>query len=147
MQRRVCVRWSSEGGGGEDGKSSEGGGGEDGKSSEGGGGEDGKGQKRSGVVETFLRNVQQGLRRNQEMQESLKGLREERERMERSYVLQRWREQLGESWEGVREGGRRGWELVRRGWGRTREGLDKVCHVLSPAIYITSLWPDCVRSE
>ena len=103
----MCVRWSS---GGE----------------EGGEERSGKNKRRIGFVENFLSNLQQGLQRNKDMQESLKGLREERERMQRSYVLQRWKEGAEEGWEKAREGGRKGWELVRNSWGKTREGLSKV---------------------
>ncbi|CAI8013226.1 Mitochondrial import inner membrane translocase subunit TIM44 [Geodia barretti] len=106
IPRRVCVRWSS---GGE----------------EGGEERSGKNKRRIGFVENFLSNLQQGLQRNKDMQESLKGLREERERMQRSYVLQRWKEGAEEGWEKAREGGRKGWELVRNSWGKTREGLSK----------------------
>ena len=107
IQRRVCARWSS--------------------GSDGGGEERKKEQKRAGFIENFVKNIQQGLKRNKEMQESLKGLREERERMQKSYVLQRWKEQVGEGWEKVKEGGSKGWEVVRQGWWKARHGLSKVC--------------------
>lgn len=106
-QRKVCVRWNS--------------------GSDGGGEEKRKEQRRAGFIENFLNNIQQGLKRNKEMQESLKGLREERERMQKSYVLQRWKEQVEEGWEKVKEGGSKGWEVVRQGWWKARDGLSKVC--------------------
>ena len=106
----MCVRWSSSGSGGE----------------EGSGENSGKGQKRQGFVESFLSNVQQGMKRNKEMQESLKGLREERERMQRSFVWQRWKEGAEESWEKTRDGGRKGWEVVKEGLSKTKESLNKV---------------------
>ena len=104
----MYVRWSSSGG------------------EEGGGERSGKSQRRAGFIENLLSNLQQGLQRNKEMQDSLKGLREERERMQRSYFLQRWKEGAEEGWEKAREGGKRGWKVVREGWGKTREGLSKV---------------------
>lgn len=93
-----------------------------------------KEQRRAGFFENFLNNIQQGLKRNKEMQESLKGLREERERMQKSYVLQRWKEQVGEGWEKVKEGGSKGWEVVRQGWWKARDGLSKVCIASSCAL-------------
>ena len=97
-------------------------------SGDGGDGEGaGKNQKKTGFIENFLSNLQQGLKRNKDMQESLQGLQEERERMQKSYLLQRWKEQAEESWGRARESGREGWGVIRRGWGRTREGLSKVC--------------------
>lgn len=108
-QRQVYVRWNSGGEGGEG---------------------PGKNQKRAGFFENFLSNLQQGLKRNKEMQESLQGLREERERMQRSYVLQQWREEVEESWRKAREGGRKGWEVVGNLWGKTRKGLSKVYNSL-----------------
>ena len=106
VQRVACVRWSSEG------------------DEERGG----KNQKRVGFIENFMSNLQRGLKRNKEMQESLKGLREERERMQKSYVLQRWKDQSVESWKRAKEGGRRGWEVVRESLTTTRAGLSKVSH-------------------
>lgn len=103
--RPVSVRWSSE------------------DSNSGG---RGKGEKRVGFFENFVTNLQQGLKRNKEMQESLKGLREERERMRKSYVFQRWKEQAGEGWERAREGSKKGWEMAREVWSKTRDRVDKV---------------------
>ena len=77
-------------------------------------------------MENFMSNLQRGLQRDKEMQESLKGLREERERMQQSYLMQRWKKQAVEGWEKAREEGRRGWEVVKEGWGKTRDGLGKV---------------------
>lgn len=105
------MRWSSSDGG-----------------SDGGSGSDrgGKNQRRGGFIENFISNMQRGLKRNKGMQESLKGLREERERMQQSYVLQRWKQQAGEGWERVKGSGRKGWGVVREGWGKTRDTLSKV---------------------
>lgn len=106
--RPVSVRWNSGGG-------------------DSGGDGRGKSEKRAGFFESFVRNLQQGLERNKEMQESLKGLREERERMRKSYVFQRWKEQAGEGWEQAREGSRKSWEVVRGVWSKTRDRVGKVC--------------------
>lgn len=103
--RPVSVRWNS--GGGDSGG-------------------DGR-EKRAGFIESFVRNLQQGLKRNKEMQESLKGLREERERMRKAYVFQRWKEQAGEGWEQAREGSRKSWAVVRGVWNKTRNRVGKVC--------------------
>ena len=89
------------------------------------GGEGGEG-KQKGFLERFVGNVRRGLERDKEMQESLKGLQEERQRMQQSYVLQRWKEQAGEGWEKMRDGGRRGWEVVIGAWGKTKETVSKV---------------------
>lgn len=108
--RPVPVRWSSE------------------DSNKGGDGQ-GKDDKRVGFFENFVTNLQQGLKRNKDMQESLKGLREERERMRKSYIFQRWKEQAGEGWERAREGSRKGWEVAREVWRDTRDRVGKVCRL------------------
>ena len=81
------------------------------------------------------------------MQESLKGLQEERERMQRSYVVQRWREQAEESLEKARESGRKGWVAFRRGWGKTREGLNKVFTTVHSLSLSLSLSCVCVCAD
>lgn len=91
----------------------------------------GKNQKRIGFIENFISNLQRGLKKNEEMQDSLKGLREERERMQKSYILQQWKEQAGEGWKHIQETGRRSWENVREGLKKTKDGLSKVILALN----------------
>lgn len=124
--RMVCARWSSGGGGG---------GGED---------ERGKNQRRAGFIENFIKNFQQGLQRNKDMQESLKGLREERERMQKSYVIQQWKEQVSEGWERAGERGRKGFEAVKEQWKKTRKELSKVANSFSLSVLVSCPLPLCV---
>lgn len=129
--RPVSVRWNSEDGNrGGDGR--------------------GKDDKRVGFFENFVTNLQQGLKRNKDMQESLKGLREERERMRKSYIFQRWKEQAGEGWERAREGSRKGWEVTRQVWRETRDRVGKVCwlHISWCSHYVPlAVCTDSIRSE
>ena len=53
----------------------------------------GHGSGRGGFIRNFLDNLRKGLEKK-EMQESLKGFHEEREKLEKSYVMQSAREKL-----------------------------------------------------
>ena len=62
-------------------------------SSQGGGGA----ERRHGFFANFLANLQKGLERNKDMQESLKGFHEERSKLQQSYYLQAAREKLAKA--------------------------------------------------
>ena len=113
---RNTVRWYSstnQGGGGASG----GGGG-----ASGGGGGGGAGRK--GFFQNFLDNLKKGVEKNQEMQESLKGFHEEREKLHQSYVAQQVRLKFAAALEKMAGLGRRGAER----WKAVRDSSSKVSH-------------------
>ncbi len=113
---RNTVRWYSstnQGGG-----ASGGGGG-----ASGGGGGRGAGPGK-GFFQTFLDNLKKGVEKNQEMQESLKGFHEEREKLHQSYVAQQVRLKFAAALEKIASLGQRGAE----GWKTVKDSSSKVSH-------------------
>ena len=111
---RNTVRWYSstnQGGG-----ASGGGGGASG----GGGGAGGK----KGFFQNFLDNLKKGVEKNQEIQESLKGFHEERDKLHQSYVAQQVRLKFAAALEKLSGLGRRGAE----GWKVVKDSSSKVSH-------------------
>ena len=74
-----------------------------------GGGGAGGGRKR----QNFFDNLKKGVEKNQEIQDSLKGFHEEREKLHQSYVAQQARLKLAAAVERMRELGRRGLEGLK----------------------------------
>ena len=112
---RNTVRWYSstnQGGG-----ASGGGGGANGG---GGGGAGG----RKGFFQNFLDNLKKSVEKNQDIQESLKGFHEEREKLHQSYVAQQVRLKFAAALEKVAGLGRRGAE----GWKVVKDSSSKVIH-------------------
>ena len=109
---RNSVRWYSstnQGGG-----ASGGGGGASGGGGGGGGGGGAGGRK--GFFQNFFDNLKKGVEKNQEIQESLKGFHEEREKLHQSYVAQQIRLKFAAALEkmaGVGRRGAEGWKVVK----------------------------------
>ena len=111
---RNTARWFSstnQGGG-----ASGGGGGASG----GGGGTGG----RKGFFQNFLDNLKKGVEKNQEIQESLKGFHEEREKLHQSYVAQQVRLKFAAALEKLSSLGQKGVE----GWKVVKDSSSKVSH-------------------
>ena len=87
-----------------------------------GGGGGGAGRK--GFFQNFLDNLKKGVEKNQEMQESLKGFHEEREKLHQSYIAQQARLKFAAALEKMAGLGRRGVE----GWKAVRDSSSKVSH-------------------
>lgn len=83
-----------------------------------GGGSDG-GSK--GFFQNFISNLRRGFEKNREMQESLKGFHEEREKLEQSYVIQQIKLKTVAAMEKAVEYGAKGVEKTRQGWKKMRE--------------------------
>ena len=105
------MRWYTEGntGGGASGGSSGGGGG-----------------GRKGFFQTFLDNLRKGVNQNREMQESLKGFQEEREKLQKSYVMQQAKERAVEAKNRMFEYGAKGIEMTKQGYSQVRESTSEV---------------------
>ena len=104
------VRWNSGGGTGSGGGSSG-----SGKSPVGGG----------GFFQNFVKNFQKVVK-GDEMQESLKGFHEEREKMNQSYVVQQAKLKLKELAEKVGSAGTTGTEKTSQGWTIVKKTSSKV---------------------
>lgn len=117
------VRWysSSNHGGGASG----GGGGASGGGGGASGGAGGGGGGRKGFFQNFFNNLKRGVEKNQEMQESLKGFHEEREKLHQSYLVQQAKLKFEAAVEKLGALGRRGAE----GWKSVKESSSKVCCV------------------
>ena len=79
----------------------------------GGGGGAGGGGGRKGFFQNFFDNLRKGVEKNQEIQDSLKGFHEEREKLHQSYVAQQARLKLAAAVERMRELGQRGMEGLK----------------------------------
>ena len=77
------------------------------------GGGGGAGGGRRGFFQNFFDNLKKGVEKNQEIQDSLKGFHEEREKLHQSYVAQQARLKLVAAVERMRELGRRGLEGLK----------------------------------
>ena len=110
-QKYSRVRWYSEGNTG-------------GGASSGGGGTGGGGRK--GFFQNFFENLRKGVNQNREMQESLKGFQEEREKLQKSYVVQQAKEKAVEAKNRVFEYGVKGVEMTKQGYSQMRESTSKV---------------------
>ena len=66
-----------------------------------------------GFFQNFFDNLKKGVEKNQEIQDSLKGFHEEREKLHQSYVAQQARLKLAAAVERMRELGRRGLEGLK----------------------------------
>ena len=74
------------------------------RASSGGGGAEGG---RRGSFQNFFDNLKKGVEKNQEIQDSLKGFHEKREKLHQPYVAQQARLKLAAAVERMRELGRR----------------------------------------
>ena len=77
------------------------------------GGGAGGGRRSRGFFQNFFDNLKKGVEKNQEIQDSLKGFYEEREKLHQSYVTQQARLKLAAAVERMRELGRRGLEGLK----------------------------------
>ena len=66
-----------------------------------------------GFFQNFFDNLKNGIEKNQEIQDSLKGFHEEREKLHQSYVAQQARLKLSAAVERMGELGRRGLEGLK----------------------------------
>ena len=84
-----------------------------GGASGGGGGAGGGGGGGKGFFQNFFDNLKKGVEKNQEMQESLKGFHEEREKLQQSYVAQQVKLKFAAAIEKLGAVGRKGAERWR----------------------------------
>lgn len=109
------VRWYSstnQGGGASGG----GGGGASGGGGAGASGGGGAGGGRKGFFQNFFDNLKRGVEKNQEIQESLKGFHEEREKLHQSYVMQQVKLKFAAAVEkmgALSQKGTEGWKVVK----------------------------------
>ena len=79
-------------------------------------GEGGAGGGRKGFFQNFFDNLKKGVEKNQEIQESLKGFHEEREKLHQSYVMQQVKLKFAAAVEKMRvlsQKGMEGWRVVK----------------------------------
>lgn len=91
-----------------------------------GGASGGSGGGRKGFFQNFIENIRKGLNQNREMQESLKGFHEEREKLQKSYILQQAKEKAAEATSKVFEYGTKGVEMTKQSYTQVKEGTAKV---------------------
>ena len=90
------------------------------------GGGSGNGGGRKGFFQNFIDNVRKGLNQNREMQENLKGFHEEREKLQRSYVLQQAKQKVIDAKDKALEYGVKGIGLTKQGFSRVHQTTSKV---------------------
>ena len=84
------------------------------------------GGSRKGFFQNFIDNLRRGFEKNREMQESLKGFHEEREKLEQSYVMQQARVKTIAAMEKAVEYGAKGIEMTREGLKKMRQSTSNV---------------------
>lgn len=94
------------------------------------GGGSGNGGARKGFFQNFMDNMRKGFNQNREMQESLKGFHEEREKLQKSYVLQQAKQKVIDVKDKALEYGGKGIELTKQGYSRLRLTTSKVNKVI-----------------
>ncbi len=90
------------------------------------GGASGGGGPRKGFFQNFIENIRKGLNQNREMQESMKGFHEERDKLQKSYVMQQAKEKAVEATSKVYEYGAKSIEMTKQGYEQVKEGTAKV---------------------
>ncbi|XP_064390541.1 mitochondrial import inner membrane translocase subunit TIM44-like isoform X2 [Halichondria panicea] len=90
-----------------------------------GGGASSGGGGRKGFFRNFIENIRKGVNQNREMQESLKGFHEERDKLQKSHVMQQAKEKAAEATTKVFEYGAKGLEITKQGYSQVIENTAK----------------------
>lgn len=92
--------------------------------SKGRGGASGGGRK--GFFQNFIENLRKGVNQNRDMQESLKGFHEEREKLQQSHVVQQAKEKAMEATNKVLEYGAKSMDMTKQSYSQMKKSTAKV---------------------